>query len=241
MTDPTPDQIDRVRKLLAKAEAAGTTPEESAALNDKAAELMAKYVVDQAMLTATTRLNQERIIQKWITPLGGSTYSHEYVSLGIYIAEALGCKGIIGAATRSRKVLIVVGFESDIAQVEMLYASIALQCSLRVGPFVRRETKPWHSGSDKYNMRRAFIHGFGTGVAERLKRTITEAADADSSTALVLVDRNAKLNQWLEDNMRLRTSRRNYDIGAHGAGYTAGRLSDVGTPKLDTARKEIGR
>ena len=49
MTDPI---LERVRKLLTKAEDPGCTPEESAALNDKAAELIAKYGVDRAMLAA---------------------------------------------------------------------------------------------------------------------------------------------------------------------------------------------
>ena len=45
--------LDRVRKLLAKAEAEGCTPEEAEALTAKAAELMAKYGIEQALLDAT--------------------------------------------------------------------------------------------------------------------------------------------------------------------------------------------
>ena len=39
----TDNALERVRKLLAKAEDPGCTPEEAAALNAKAAELIAKY------------------------------------------------------------------------------------------------------------------------------------------------------------------------------------------------------
>jgi len=45
--------LDRVRKLLAKAEAEGVTPHEAEALTAKAAELMARYGIDRAMLAAT--------------------------------------------------------------------------------------------------------------------------------------------------------------------------------------------
>ena len=48
---PTP-LLDRVRKLLAKAEAVGVTPHEAEALTAKAAELMAKYGIDRALLAA---------------------------------------------------------------------------------------------------------------------------------------------------------------------------------------------
>jgi len=44
--------LDKVRKLLAKAEAEGVTPQEAEALTDKAAELIARYGIDRARLAA---------------------------------------------------------------------------------------------------------------------------------------------------------------------------------------------
>ena len=44
--------LERVRKLLAKAESEGTTPAEAEALTAKAAELMARYGIDRALLAA---------------------------------------------------------------------------------------------------------------------------------------------------------------------------------------------
>ena len=53
MTTEAPDKLlDRVRKLLAKAEDEGVTPPEAQALTAKAAELMAKYGIDRALLAA---------------------------------------------------------------------------------------------------------------------------------------------------------------------------------------------
>src|SRR5207244_7960808 len=51
-SDPPSALLDRVRKLLAKAEAAGVTPPEAEALTAKAAELMARYGIDRARLAA---------------------------------------------------------------------------------------------------------------------------------------------------------------------------------------------
>ena len=53
MNPPDDDLLDRVRKLLAKAEAEGVTPHEAEALTAKAAELMARYGIDRALLAAT--------------------------------------------------------------------------------------------------------------------------------------------------------------------------------------------
>ncbi|MGH3159124.1 MAG: DUF2786 domain-containing protein, partial [Streptosporangiaceae bacterium] len=51
-TDAPGALLERVRKLLAKAEAEGVTPAEAEALTGKAAELMAKYGIDRALLAA---------------------------------------------------------------------------------------------------------------------------------------------------------------------------------------------
>src|ERR1700735_2749672 len=53
VTSEAPEKLlDRVRKLLAKAEAEGVTPPEAQALTAKAAELMARYGIDRALLAA---------------------------------------------------------------------------------------------------------------------------------------------------------------------------------------------
>ena len=50
--EPPAELLDRVRKLLAKAEDDGVTPAEAEALTAKAAELMARYGIDRALLGA---------------------------------------------------------------------------------------------------------------------------------------------------------------------------------------------
>ena len=52
-SDPPSALLNRVRKLLAKAEAEGVTPPEAEALTAKAAELVARYGIDRARLAAT--------------------------------------------------------------------------------------------------------------------------------------------------------------------------------------------
>src|SRR5580704_11896249 len=54
-SEPPSALLDRVRKLLAKAEAEGVTPPEAEALTAKAAELMARYGIDRARLAGAMR------------------------------------------------------------------------------------------------------------------------------------------------------------------------------------------
>src|SRR5260370_7640593 len=51
-TEASSRLLDRVRKLLTKAEDESVTPPEAQALTAKAAQLMAKYGIDRALLAA---------------------------------------------------------------------------------------------------------------------------------------------------------------------------------------------
>lgn len=245
MTQSTNDRVEKIQKLLAKAEAKGTTPEEAAILNEKAAELMAKYMIDDALLASVDRLVQEKIVTRVLSVDVPHTYAHEYVSIGIRVAEGLGAKGLHQSQYvlgKPRRFLFVCGYESDIDKIEQLWRSLVTQCMMRVGPFVRSHTKHWMSGTDKFHMRRGFVLGFGTGVAERLRRVVQEAKDSSESQALVLVDREARVDQWMKQNVEFSLGQpRRYDIGAVGAGYAAGLASDTGQTRIGTARKEIGQ
>jgi hypothetical protein len=52
-TEASSRLLDRVHKLLAKAEDESVSPPEAEALTAKAAELMAKYGIDRALLAAS--------------------------------------------------------------------------------------------------------------------------------------------------------------------------------------------
>ena len=57
--------LDKIRKLLAKAEADGVTEAEAELLNDKAAELIAQYGIDRARLAAE-KPETDQIIRKQV-------------------------------------------------------------------------------------------------------------------------------------------------------------------------------
>lgn len=63
--------LQRVRKLLAKAEADGATPAEAEAFTVKAAELMARYGIDRALLAAAKRKPTGRPTASSMCPILG--------------------------------------------------------------------------------------------------------------------------------------------------------------------------
>src|SRR5215204_3089263 len=126
MTDTA---LERVRKLLAKAEDPGCTPEEAAALNDKAAELIAKYGVDRAMLAAA-RPDSDIVGDLVIAVF--APYALDKSGLLATVARALRCRTVRAkkwAGDGYAYTMHLFGFASDLERVELLYTSLLVQAS----------------------------------------------------------------------------------------------------------------
>jgi hypothetical protein len=126
MTTDAPDRLlDRVRKLLAKAEAEGVTSQEAQALTAKAAELMAKYGIDRALLAATqpqTDAPSSRIValdNPW-----NRVKAHLLCGLG----AAMRCQCVLLNGRAGLRVH-VFGYASDIERTDILFTSVLIQMS----------------------------------------------------------------------------------------------------------------
>jgi hypothetical protein len=118
---------EKVRKLLAKAEDPGCTKEEAAALNDKAAELIAKYGVDRALLAA---------VSPETDPVGDRVVAVQ----ALHALDKAGLLATVAGALRCRTVrrkewsdgsygysMHLFGFASDLERVELLFTSLLVQ------------------------------------------------------------------------------------------------------------------
>ena len=124
MTTEAPDKLlDRVRKLLAKAEDESCTPPEAQALTAKAAELMAKYGIDRALLAAVrpeTDAPSSRLLD--IDNPWGRVKAHLLCGLG----SALRCQCIM-LPVRTGLRIHMFGYASDIERTDVLYTSVLIQ------------------------------------------------------------------------------------------------------------------
>jgi uncharacterized protein DUF2786 len=225
--------LERVRKLLAKAEGAGVTPEEAQALTAKAAELMAKYGIDRALLAARrpdTDRPSDRVVEV------GNPWARVQGHLLCGVAAAMRCQCVIlpgdGPGTR----IHVFGFSSDIERAEMLYTSLLLQMwqglSQTAPPAGARSVKAW---------RRSWLLGFASAVVARVRAAEeaaaggadTGAAPPGTTTALVLADRSLVVRRQVQQAYpRLRKSRLTYTGNGYGAGYSQGQRADIGGTRL---------
>lgn len=230
--------LDRVRKLLAKAE--GTDNEhERDTFMAAANQLMAKYGIEQAMLGATDRTHEKPTSRRITVE---NPWADVKAHLIYYVAEAVGCKSILITMPRgiSYKVVQIFGFESDLERAELLYTSLLLQMASGLA----RVEVPWNDSPRAY--KRSWMLGFKNEVVHRI-RTAEKAAARDfdaeqaatgaaagPSTALVLASRrDAVTAAYQEAFPSARTSRGISSRGTgYGAGRAAGRSADIGSRRV---------
>jgi hypothetical protein len=179
--------LEKVRALLAKAEST-TFPEEAEALSAKAQELMARHAIDAAMIAAGAPM---RDVPAGMRLPVDDPYAGAKSILLSEVASANGCRAVwskgLGFST-------VMGFESDLMFVEVLYTSLLVQATsamVATGSQVDRNGR-----SRTRSFRQAFLLAYAIRIGDRLREA--EAAGRASARETygeallpVLADREA--------------------------------------------------
>jgi len=245
MTELDQKVLDRVRKLLAKAEHPGTPGEEAQAFSAKASELMAAYAIDQALIEAAHPFDVTPMVREIEVD---APYAKPRAVLLDRVGRAHRVRTVIGpdaagpTGGSGRRRCTLVGFPVDLDIVEVLFTSLLLQAS----------TAMLHASADLDRpkaFRRAFLLGYADVIGARLA-TVQEQTEAvaDRSrpgAALVLADRSGLVDALFDREfphlrrMRMTTT--------SGGGLSAGRasgaradLSAMGARVGAGRRREIG-
>jgi len=233
VTTTTEGKLATVRKLLAKAENPACTEVEAKALNDKAAELIARYGLEEALKTAADPTRDEvgdRVI------VIDAPYAIAKSTLLHRIAEPLGCRTVRRRHRPGQPVEVhLFGYDSDMDRVDLLYTSLLVQLALAVtwAPI------PPYEGVKAF--RRAFMLGFSSAVYKRLteaeqraRRQYDDGRQDGPSTALVLADRSDQVARRVKaaypklvSGSASTTSGSGYRLGD-----TAGRRADLGGTRV---------
>jgi Protein of unknown function (DUF2786) len=226
------DLLDRVRKLLAKAEDDGCSPAEAEALTAKAAELMARYGIDRALLGALhpeTDKPGDRVFTL------ASPWADVKRHLLAGLATALRCQCVQTRAPGGTR-LHVFGYASDLQRADILFTSLLVQMARALAA----RPAPGYGGTARA-WRRSWMLGYATAVVTRV-RAAEEAAAAAApaparaggpSAALVLADRSLVVRRQVAAAYpRLRKTRVTYSGTGYGDGYREGRKADIGSTKL---------
>lgn len=243
------DKLDIVRKLLAKAEGAAT-PGEAEVYTAKALELMARHGIDEALLEAKKERREQVVVRKIEVD---QPYSEAKARLLAWTASALGSKSVLhytgGRRTRIKAVSIV-GFESDLDRIEILYTSLLLQATSQV---VHQNPPAWivMGPQTVAAHRRAWLHGFATGVHAKLKaaheaavaQAVAEEQTGDGTpgTAVVLADRKTQVENFYEETFTNLSKAKRPRLGGTGfdKGYAAGQRANTDQTTVANRRQAI--
>ncbi|MFD7899836.1 DUF2786 domain-containing protein [Streptomyces sp. NPDC059743] len=169
-----PRMLTRIRALLAKAEATGY-PQEAEALTAKAQELMARHSIDEAVLADRSHRGDV----PGACRIGvDAPYETAKAILLDAVASANRCRAVWNSAYGFST---VVGFEPDLAAVELLHTSLLVQGTTAM---TRAEAAQRAGGRKRTKMFRqsflmAYAHRVGERLAEATART-TQEATADT-------------------------------------------------------------
>jgi hypothetical protein len=234
LTTEAPDKLlDRVRKLLAKAEDESCTPPEAQALTAKAAELMAKYGIDRALLAAVrpeTDAPASRFVD--IDNPWGRVKAHLLCGLG----SAMRCQAIM-LTSRSGLRIHLFGYASDIERVDVLYTSVLIQMWHGLAG---ARVPDWSSSPRAW--RRSWLLGFAAAVIARVREAEhaaqdqaerSPAAGRTAPAALVLADRAQVIRAAVDREYPVtRTARLTYSGTGYGEGYAKGQQADLGRRRV---------
>ena len=239
----TDDILAKVRKILAKAEDPAATSEEAETYTAKAAELIATYGIDRALLALadpTSDIVGDRIVV--LDP----PYALDKADLLSGVAIRLRCRSVqrVRYAENVKEIsLHLFGYESDLLRSEMIYTSLLLQAT---STLARTPVPTWESAAA---FRRSWLAGFTSAITRRLRdaearaeqraesqaEQRAEQANGPSKTwqpsvSLVLADRSVEVANAVETQYpRLSRAKGRQLSGSGGmAGWNAGQRADLG-------------
>ena len=228
--------LAKVRKLLAKAEDPATTPEEAETYTAKAAQLVAAYGIDRAMLAAADP--DSDVVGDRVVVLD-PPYGRDKAGLLATVATSLRCQVV----QRQRWVdgekqlsLHLFGYGADLQRAELLYTSLLLQATTGMA----RTSAP--AGESVAAFRRSWLAGFSASVGRRLRETERDAEQSAEretaagprtggrSVALVLADRGAQVEGAVQQEYPSLGRARTRTLSGSGgpSGWAAGQRADLG-------------
>ncbi len=167
-----PRMLSRIRALLAKAEST-EFPQEAEALTEKAQQLMAQHSIDEALLAAG-QAGQSAGVPGSVRIGVENPYEGPKAMLLDAVAAANRCR-VVWAKEFS--FCTVIGFDSDLDAVELLYTSLLVQATAAM----QRAGSRQHL--DGASRTRAFRQSFLVSYAARIRERLTEATERTTREA----------------------------------------------------------
>jgi hypothetical protein len=233
MPPPDRDPARAQRQIIALLDKARSTPfeAEAEAATAKAFELMARHHVDEALLEARRAADDPTRIVEHDVDLGRGPYVNGRLSLLVHVSGALSVRCLTSSGPDGR-IGHLIGHRSDVDRALLLFHSLHAQAAARMVTASDAARGGRRPASWVVRFRRSFLFGFAVTVGERLtEANAAVRADEPASTALVLADRSARVDEWVRTNYGRLSSHRSSGSSSTGgwhAGSRAAADADLG-------------
>lgn len=193
----------KVRALLHKAESTQYEAE-AEVFYEKAQELIMRYAIDEEKMWENDPKKRERIITHDVTIADRVSGAQERRMILHACARANRCRMWY---TPRMNQSTIAGFDTDVMFVEMLYSAICTQMNFKMAIGVATNPQIHHK-----TYKNSFYVGYANRIWDRfneMTKKNTETIKSESeSQALVLLDRKAQVDKWVDENMRLNKGQR---------------------------------
>jgi hypothetical protein len=247
--------IKKVQALLAQANDPAATEGEAQTFAAKAAELMARYALDEATVRAEKGQKPEAIKMLRFEVSGQGWHGKGRAEMVARVADAYGCMVV----TENNKMngearwVHIVGTTAAVTALELLLPSIVLQAEYngtRATTAYMKEVRNQYATQQEANRARrvffrSYLPGYGAGVAEKIAGARTQMAQEVANTpgALVLAsdhDRVAARFEELYPSGELKKVKRdNHSAAGAAAGRRDGRTADTGQTRVGGEKKAV--
>jgi hypothetical protein len=235
MTDDT--ILQKVRKLLAKAEAT-TNEHEANAFAAKAAALIAAHRIDPVRLAHD---DGDQLALREV-PVGRGAYVRARLALLGAVAAAHDCE-LVWRTGPDGATGLLAGFRSDLDATTLLYESLHLQATGHMAA-IRKATP-----AATQRWRRAFLFGYAARIGELLRDTRRDVEASATAAAAGhrlpdLLDRAAQVRTFAArafGRVVAASAPAPAVATAYHAGHRAASVADIGRARLAGGRPQLGR
>ncbi|MDR7278902.1 DUF2786 domain-containing protein [Catenuloplanes atrovinosus] len=234
--------LGKVRALLTKAEDRAATPAEAEAYTAKAAELIARYGLEEAIAhAAASEPVRFEVADRIITvPAPYARIKAGLLHAVARSADAVRAVTITGKVANGGVRVHLFGTTADLDRVELLFTSLLVQAGQQVA--AAWADAKWSTDEGVRSWKGDWLEGFTRAIAQRLKivrlRAKEDAGVTEGSGAeLVLLNKDALVKQSVDatyPRLRAIPGRRITTRGFDG-GYAAGQRANLGGTEVSRA------
>lgn len=236
--------VDKIRKLLAKAEST-TFEGEADAFLAKAQELMVQHAIDEEEIRRSGNRPTEEIVVRTIQIRQNIPRTKPLRQLLNIIASSFNCRMWYVPGTKNN---YVAGFESDTIFVEMLFYSVQMQqhsALLREYEKAKADYEAMGSPFRKTVWRRSFIEGYINRVCVRIWERYKKVDETHGTgTSIVLRNRKSVVDEWVDSQYTIvqapKERKKAVDWYAVKVGSNAGAAADISGGRNMVESKEKG-